>query len=93
MNKLTLEHFSQLDKIANLYLNKYDKVLRGDKYYNEQKRKIDELIKNCNNGMIRRNEEKNSIINRIQGGNNGRGGANFGNQGGSFTGPGKWGGY
>ena len=60
-----LNYFNELDKYANLYLNMYDKCKKGEDYYNNLQYKVDELLAASNQWMIKRNEEKNILVNTI----------------------------
>ena len=60
-----LNYFNELDKYANLYLSMYDKCKKGENYYNNLQYKVDELLAASNQWMIKRNEEKNILVNTI----------------------------
>ena len=60
-----LNYFNELDKYANLYLRMYDKCKKGEDYYNNLQYKVDELLAASNQWMIKRNEEKNILVNTI----------------------------
>ena len=60
-----MQYYANLYQLCNLFLNKYDKIMKGDNYYNEMKDKIDNLIKCANDWMIKRSNEKNSMINNM----------------------------
>ena len=57
-----MEFFRMVDQYCNLFMNKYEKVKKGDKYYNDLYQKITQLIKSGNDWMIKRSEEKNAIL-------------------------------
>jgi hypothetical protein len=61
-NPKAMNYFSNLYQISTVFLDKYDKLMKGDKYYNDLKDKIDRLIKDSNNWMIQRSNEKNNMI-------------------------------
>ena len=44
--------------------------MKGDKYYNDLKEKIDNLMKYSNDWMIQRSNEKNSMLNNMNNRNN-----------------------
>lgn len=56
-----MEFFRTLDQYTNMYMNKYEKVKKGDKYYNDLYQKITQLIKSGNDWMIKRSDEKNTF--------------------------------
>ena len=56
------DYFRHLDELANRFNDKYEKIMKGDKYYNELSEKIDQLAKYSNDWMIKRSEEKNALI-------------------------------
>jgi len=57
-----MEFFRMVDQYCNLFMNKYEKVKKGDKYYNDLYQKITQLIKSGNDWMIKRSDEKNAIL-------------------------------
>ena len=57
-----MKYFAELYDISNMFLNKYDKIMKGDKYYNDLKGKIDNLIKHSNDWMINRSNERNNMV-------------------------------
>ena len=57
-----MDYFRHLDEIANMFMAKHDKIMKGDNYYNELKEKVDKLIKFGNDWMIKRNDEKNALL-------------------------------
>ena len=57
-----IEYYRNLDQLTNMFMAKYDKIMKGDKYYNDLKVKIDNLIKCGNDWMIKRSNEKNNLI-------------------------------
>ena len=63
----TMEFFNTLDQYANMYMKKYEKIKKGDAYYNDLYHKISELINSGDNWMIKRSDEKNVILGTIQG--------------------------
>ena len=63
----TLEFFNRLDQYANMYMNKHEKIQKGDKYYNDIYEKISALIKGGTDWMIKRSDEKNVILSTIKG--------------------------
>ena len=62
-----IEFFNTLDQYANLFLNKYEKIRKGDNYYNDIYHKISALIKSGEDWMIKRSDEKNVILGTIKG--------------------------
>ena len=60
-----MDYFAELYQISNMFLNQYEKIMKGDKYYNDLKIKIDNLIKHSNDWMINRSNEKNNMIMNI----------------------------
>ena len=77
INNEAMNYFRMLDQYANMYLSKYEKLMKGDKYYNGLYEKITNLVKLGNEWMIKRSDEKNAILSTIsgpsayrQGGNN-----------------------
>ena len=63
----TKEYFNTLDQYANMFMKKYDKVRKGDNYYNDLYQKISNLINSGNDWMIKRSEEKNVMLGSITG--------------------------
>ena len=57
-----IEYFRHLDELTNMFMAKHDKIMKGDKYYNELKEKVDKLIKFGNDWMIKRNDEKIALL-------------------------------
>lgn len=55
-------YYRHLDELTNMFMAKYEKIKKGDNYYNELKEKVDKLIKFGNDWMIKRSDEKNAII-------------------------------
>ena len=53
--------------MANMFMAKYEKILKGDKYYNDLKEKIDQLINASNGWMINRGNEKNNMLRTLNG--------------------------
>ena len=60
-----MNYFKDIDQKANLFLNIYDKIKKGENYYNGLHHKIEEVIQSSNKWMITRNEEKNVLIEAI----------------------------
>ena len=58
-------YFKEIDQKANLFMNMYEKVKKGENYYNGLQQKIEEIIRSSNKWMISRNEEKNVLIEAI----------------------------
>ena len=78
-----IEYFRHLDQLTNMFMEKYEKIMKGDAYYNGLKEKVDKLVKFGNDWMIKRNDEKNALL-KYMGGrmscpiiNNGFGGGGF----------------
>ena len=64
------DYFANLYELSNKFLEKHEKLMKGDKYYNDLKEKIDNLMKYSNDWMIQRSNEKNSMINNMNNRNN-----------------------
>ena len=62
-----MEFFNTLDQYANMFMNKYEKIKKGDNYYNDIYQKISALIKSGEDWMIKRSEEKEVILGTIKG--------------------------
>ena len=62
-----MEYFRTLDQYANMFMKKYEKVKKGDGYYNDLYEKISSLLKAGNDWMIKRSDEKNAILSTIKG--------------------------
>ena len=77
INEDAMNYFRQLDQSANMFMSRFDKVKKGDNYYNNLKQKVDDLIKKCNDWMINRNDEKNALISTISGNRGAYGNANL----------------
>ena len=60
--KRIIDYFRHLDELTNMFMAKYEKIMKGDKYYNDLKEKIDKLVKYGNDWMIQRSDEKNALI-------------------------------
>ena len=67
MSKETNDFFNTLDQYCNMFMNKYEKIKKGDRYYNEIYEKIYSLLKSGNDWMIKRSDEKNVILGTIKG--------------------------
>ena len=65
-----MQFFQMIDQYANMYMNKYEKVKKGDKYYNDLYEKISTLLKAGNDWMIKRSDEKNAILGTMRGATN-----------------------
>ena len=61
----TMNYFKDIDTKANLFMTMYEKVKKGENYYNGLHQKIEEVIQSSNKWMISRNEEKNVLIEAI----------------------------
>ncbi len=61
-NKEALDYFRMLDSHANAFMNCYEKIKKGENYYNGLEFKINEVLNASNKWMINRNEEKNALI-------------------------------
>ena len=57
-----IEYFRHLDELCNMFMAKYEKIMKGDNYYNELKEKVDKLVQYGNDWMIKRSDEKNALI-------------------------------
>ena len=79
INNEAMNYFRNLDQYANMYMSKYEKLLKGDKYYNGIYEKINNLCKLGNDWMIKRSDEKNAILSTLQGGGAYRQGGGNGN--------------
>ena len=64
-----MNYFRMLDQYANMFMQKYEKLMKGDKYYNGLNEKISSLVKMGNDWMIKRSDEKNAILSTIGGPN------------------------
>ena len=62
-----MDYFRTLDQYANLFMKKYEKIRKGDAYYNNLYEKITQLLKSGNDWMIKRSDEKNAILSTIKG--------------------------
>jgi hypothetical protein len=60
-----MNYFKDIDQKANLFMNMYEKIKKGENYYNGLRQKIEEVIQSSNKWMIMRNEEKNVLIETI----------------------------
>ena len=60
-----MNYFKNIDQTANLFMNMYEKIKKGENYYNGLHHKIEEVIQSSNKWMITRNEEKNVLIEAI----------------------------
>ena len=67
INDEAMNYFRTLDQYANMFMNKYEKVMKGDKYYNGIYEKVMNLVKLGNDWMIKRSQEKNAMLSSIQG--------------------------
>ena len=65
-----MEYFRNLDQYANMFMKKYEKVKKGDAYYNDLYQKVSQLLKSGNDWMIKRSDEKNAILSTIKGASN-----------------------
>jgi len=79
INNDAMNYFRMLDQYANMYLQKHDKLMKGDKYYNGLYEKITNLVKLGNDWMIKRSDEKNAILSTLAGPGAYRSGGNTGN--------------
>jgi hypothetical protein len=80
INNEAMNYFRMLDQYANMFMTKYEKLMKGDKYYNGLYEKITNLCKLGNDWMIKRSDEKNAILSTISGSSAYR----SGNQGGNY---------
>ena len=62
-----MNYFRTLDESANMFMKKYEKIKKGDNYYNDLYQKVSNLIKAGNDWMIKRSDEKNAILSTIKG--------------------------
>ena len=62
ISKEAMNYFKELDQYANMFLNKYEKLKKGDNYYNGLNDQIKNLIKAGNDWMIKRSDEKNALM-------------------------------
>ena len=60
-----MKYFNDIDQKCNLFMNMYEKIKKGENYYNGLHQKIEEIIQSSNKWMISRNEEKNVLIEAI----------------------------
>ena len=61
------EFFNTLNQYADMFMKKFEKVKKGDSYYNDLYHKISALIKSGDDWMIKRSDEKNAILSTIKG--------------------------
>ena len=78
INNEAMNYFRMLDQYANMFMTKHEKLMKGDKYYNNLYEKVSNLCKLGNDWMIKRSDEKNAILSTI-GGNSAYRGGNKGN--------------
>ena len=76
-NSKAMNYFANLYQTSNIFMDKYEKLMKGDKYYNDMKDKIDQLIKYSNDWMIQRSNEKNNMLKNM----NNMSRSTWGNQG------------
>ena len=62
-----IDYFQTLEKYADLFLIKMEKVKKGENFYRDLTQKITDLGNAANEWMIRRNEEKMAILSTIDG--------------------------
>ena len=67
INNDAMNYFRMLDQYANMFMQKYEKLMKGDKYYNGLNEKISSLVKMGNDWMIKRSDEKSAILATIGG--------------------------
>ena len=67
INNEAMNYFRMLDQYANMFMTKYEKLKKGDKYYNNLYEKVSNLCKLGNDWMIKRSDEKNAILSTIGG--------------------------
>ena len=60
--KMKMDYFRHLNELTDMFMAKYEKIMKGDKYYNDLKEKIDKLIKSGNDWMIKRSDEKIELV-------------------------------
>ena len=60
-----MKYFKNIEQKINLFMNMYEKVKKGENYYNGLQHKIGEIIQASNKWMISRNEEKKVLIDAI----------------------------
>ena len=78
-----MEYYANLYQLSNMFIAKHEKLMKGDKYYNDLKDKIDNLIKCGNDWMINRSKEKNDILKNM---NNNWGNPQMNNNGQGYNG-------
>ena len=61
------EFFNTLNQYADMFMKKFEKVKKGDSYYNDLYHKISALIKSGDEWMIKRSDEKKVLLNAILG--------------------------
>ena len=59
-------YFNQLEEKVNSFMHIYEKIQKGENYYNGLYMNIEEIIKASNKWMTSRNEEKNVLIDAIK---------------------------
>ena len=67
ISKEAAEFFNTLDQYADMFMKKFEKIKKGDNYYNDLYHKISALIKSGDDWMIKRSDEKNVILTSIEG--------------------------
>ena len=60
-----MNYFRMLDQYANMFMNEYEKIMKGDKYYNGLYEKISNLVKLGNEWMIKRSDEKDAMLSTL----------------------------
>jgi hypothetical protein len=65
LSEETMKYFKNIEQKINLFMNMYEKVKKGENYYNGLQHKIGEIIQASNKWMISRNEEKKVLIEAI----------------------------
>ena len=59
------QFFNNLDQCANMFLKKFEKIKKGDNYYNDIYDKVCYLVKTGTDWMIKRSDEKNVLLSAI----------------------------
>lgn len=61
------KYFQNIEENVNKYMDLYNRIGRGGKYYIDLSKKVSKLVKNGNNWMINRSEEKYKLLRKILG--------------------------
>ena len=67
LSEEAIQFLNQIENNCNIFMSIYDKVRKGDKYYNEQGIMVADIIRKSNQWMINRNEEKKIMVANLNG--------------------------